>query len=394
MYEDNLVKEAVLPAITASSGLRSWAAVFSLTLGAFGFVSAEFLPVGVLPEIAQTFQVEPGRAGLMLSMPGILAALSGPAAILLPGRIDRRRLLQAVTALLVAACILNGCATSFNMILASRAMVGMGLGAFWAVALAVAGRMVSAESAHKAAGAVFAGVTAAMILGVPIGTYVSQVTSWRGAFAVAAAIGALAFAMQMLTLPKMQMNSTLHFSSLIRAAQNRDALKSMALIGLVIGAHFASYTFVTPIMRESGINGSAITAVLFAYGVAGFISNVCATYLVGRDLRRTLSVSIGLMFVPVCALPLSLASASMAIALVVCWGTAMGAIPLCLSLWNAQKLDGREDAASALFAFVTQVAIALGSSCGGVVVDTLGLHITFWAAAAMIGLAGLLLRSA
>lgn len=85
---------------------RAWLAVLSLALGSFASVTAEFLPVGVLPEVAETFGVSTGSASLMMTMPGVLAALSAPGVMILARRADRRRILL-LSAILLTACQLS-----------------------------------------------------------------------------------------------------------------------------------------------------------------------------------------------------------------------------------------------------------------------------------------------
>ncbi|MGK3135152.1 MFS transporter [uncultured Pantoea sp.] len=166
------------------TAFRTGIAVLSLTLGVFATVTAEFLPVGILPEVAAGFNNTEGQAGIMITVPGILAA----------GRADRRSVLWFISFLLGVAAW----APSFSILLISRAMVVLCLGAFWATALAVAGRLTTPEKAHNATATVFAGVTAAMIPGVQFGTFTAGLFSWRGSFISTGLDSAAAFLMQLL----------------------------------------------------------------------------------------------------------------------------------------------------------------------------------------------------
>lgn len=148
---------------------RSTPALASLGVGAFAQVTAEFLPVAALPEVAHSFSVTDGTAGLMMTLPGILAVLSAPGVLLLSGRTNRRAILLGLTTLLVLSTGVSTYAREFWVLFAGRAGLGVSLGGFWALSLAVASRLVEADRVPKAAAVVFGGVTAAMILGVPLG---------------------------------------------------------------------------------------------------------------------------------------------------------------------------------------------------------------------------------
>ncbi|WP_312706889.1 MFS transporter [Stenotrophomonas sp.] len=373
---------------------RSAVAVFSLGLGAFASVTAEFLPVGVLPEIAASFNISAGSAGLMMTLPGMLAAISAPAVMLAAGRHDRRSILLVLSGILVAACTVSATASSFPMMLIGRALVGVSLGAFWAMALAVASRLVSPENSQRAVAAVFAGVTVAMILGVPLGNLVASHYSWRGSFAAAGVIGLLAMMLQAAVLPRVPGTSALKFSDLLQAAGSRDARRSLAMIGLIFAAHFGAYTFLAPLLHQATIQQETITYVLFGYGIAGFLSTFVASHFVAKSVKYSLMTAKGLLLIPLALMPMLVMAPTLEVALVIAWGMSWGALPLCLSAWNQRASDGHVEAKSALFTFTGQVAIAFGSGAGGYIVDSAGVGATFWTAAAAVALSVVVLTKA
>lgn len=161
------------------------------------------MPVGLLSEIASTFNISAGHAGLMMIVPALLAAISAPSVMVLAQSIDRKKILLILSAILLCACVLSAWAPTFEVMLMGRALVGVSLGAFWAMGVAVAGRLVSKDDITKATATVFAGVSAAMIVGVPLGTLIGEMASWRAAFMGAAVLALIALAMQLITLPKL-----------------------------------------------------------------------------------------------------------------------------------------------------------------------------------------------
>src|SRR5712664_2943970 len=151
------------------STLRSWMSVVSVAIGAFAFVSTEFLPIGLLPQIARDLGVSPGTAGLMVTTPGVMAAISAPALMLGAGRIDRRLILLALSVLLLASNLVSAFAPNFGFMLLGRALLGACLGGFWTLALAASGRLVQEQHAAKATAMILTGVTFATVIGVPLG---------------------------------------------------------------------------------------------------------------------------------------------------------------------------------------------------------------------------------
>lgn len=373
------------------TAFRAWIAVLSLTLGVFATVTAEFLPVGILPEVAAGFGITEGQAGMMITVPGILAALAAPGVMLVAGRADRRSVLLFLSFLLLVSCGVAAWAPSFSVLLISRAMVGLCLGAFWATALAVAGRLTTPEKAHRATATVFAGVTAAMILGVPFGTFTAGLFSWRGAFTSTGLVSATAFLMQLIALPSLPAGKAMKLSGIADYLKLQTAKKSKALIFLIFGAHFATYTYLTPLLLQAGIGSATVTWILVGYGIAGFASNFVASAFIGRQLTATFTTVLVLLMVALATLP-QMTSWPVGITLMVMvWGLAWGAMPLCMNIWNQRASTGHEEASSAMFTFTIQVAIAAGSAAGGKLVDTLGLPAGYHIAAACVLLSALIL---
>lgn len=381
---------ALAPA--GSSSWRDWLSVFSVALGAFAFVTTEYLPVGVLPQIANTLGISDGEAGLMVTVPGIVAAVAAPAIMLGAGRMDRRQLLLLLTLLQVAANLVSAVAPSLAIMLVGRALLGVALGGFfWAVAIAVAGRLVSESNAAKATALIFAGITLATVFGVPFGTLLGDLFSWRVSFAVTAGLALLALIAQGLTLPSLPSRDGLQVRALLSFLARRNARRSMLLLALVVAAHFSAYTYIAPFLgREAGYSASAITSILLGFGLVGMLANFAMARGVARHLRLSLGAVIVLMVIAQLALPqLRGSSAAVALAVLV-WGVAYGSIPLGVSTWMQLTSPQLPEASSAMLVTMFQVAIASGSLFGGLMVDHQGVPSALWLGAG-IGVLGLAL---
>lgn len=114
-----------------STSTSQWLSVIAVAISAFAFVTAEFLPVGLLPQIAHDLGVSTGVAGLMVTTPGVLAAISAPMLIVSAGRMDRRYVFLLLTGMLLIANVLCAIAPNLPVMLAGRALLGAALGGFW-----------------------------------------------------------------------------------------------------------------------------------------------------------------------------------------------------------------------------------------------------------------------
>ncbi|MFD9910218.1 MFS transporter, partial [Streptomyces sp. NPDC059063] len=348
-------------------------AVVAVAAATFSVVTTEMLPVGLLTSLASGLGVSDGTAGLTVTLPGVVAAL---AALLLPVAVrhaDRRAVLCGLMLLLGAANLLSALAPNFAVLLGARIVVGLCIGGVWAVAASLAVRLVDAESVGRATAVIFSGIAVASVLGVPAGTFLGELTGWRWAFGAVAVLGFGVAALLRVVLPALPADEAVRlgaFGGLLRLPRLRVGLIAVAL--LVVG-HFAAYTYVRPVLeRVPDVGAGLISGLLLAYGVAGIVGNFLGGTFAARDPRRALLViSAGLGGV---VLLMGTAGNSLvaSVVLLVAWGLAYGGVSVSSQNWVMAAAPHAREAASALFAGVFNVAIALGALVGGRVADGVG----------------------
>jgi predicted MFS family arabinose efflux permease len=372
---------------TASTTLRQWLAVIAVAVSAFAFVTAEFLPVGLLPQIAHDLGVSTGVAGLMVTTPGVMAAIFAPTLILSAGRMDRRIVFLLLTAVLLVANIVSALAANLAVMLVGRALLGAALGGFWTLATAAAPRLVQGKDAARATAIILAGVTCATVIGVPLGTFIASFASWRLSFAATAGLVAVALLAQALLVPSLPSASALKLADFTTLLRRPHARLSLLMVAFVFGAHFSTYTYIAPLL-EHDFSLSAITLLLFGFGLIGFFSNALMSMVISDHLKKSVAVMILLLLVAISSMLLLEHSTIGETAGMLLWGVAFGAMPLCFSVWIQRGTADLPEAGSAMFVSIIQVAIAAGSAAGGTIVDRAGVHADFalGLALAMLGL--------
>ncbi|MFM0346297.1 MFS transporter [Paraburkholderia sp. RL17-347-BIC-D] len=392
LIEDNLPASTASLDDGASSSLRSWLAVMAVAIGAFAFVTTEFLPVGLLPRVAADLGVLPGTAGLMVTVPGVIAAISAPGLMLVAGRMDRRRVFLLLTALLLASNLISAFAPNFLCMLLGRALLGAALGGFWTLATAASGRLVKPKDSARAMATILTGVTCATVIGVPLGTFIASFASWRVSFMATGVLVAVALIAQFFFVPSLPSTAALRLRDLVALLRQPHPRRSMLMVALAFGAHFSSYTYITPfLLRNANLDMSTITWLLLGFGIIGFFSNFAVSSTVTRNLKVSVGAMVSLLMFALVLLPLLQHSTIGVVALVLAWGISFGALPLCFSIWIQRATPDSPEAGSALFVSIIQVAIALGSLVGGVVVDHVGISadFLFGSGLALLGLAAL-----
>lgn len=367
--------------------LRQWLAVLAVAVSAFAFVTAEFLPVGLLPQIAHDLGVSAGVAGLMVTTPGVMAAIFAPTLLVGAGRMDRRYVFLLLTAVLFVSNVVCAMAPGFSTMLVGRALLGAALGGFWTLATAAAPRLVQGKDAAKATAIILTGVTFATVIGVPLGIFIASFASWRLSFAATAGLVAVALAAQALLVPRLPSASGLRIGDFRALLARPHARLSMIMVAFAFGAHFSTYTYIAPLLeRDFSLN--AITLLLLGFGVIGFFSNALMSMFVAKHLVKSVAAMILLLLGAIMSmLLLGHSHVGESVAMLI-WGVAFGALPLCFSVWIQRGTADYPEAGSAMFVSIIQVAIATGSAVGGAIVDRAGVEIDFMLGAglAVLGL--------
>ncbi|MDJ1136126.1 MFS transporter [Streptomyces iconiensis] len=353
------------------SPLHGWLAVTATTLGIFSLVTTEILPIGLLTPIGNTFSLSDGTAGLTMTLPGILAAVAAPTVTMATARIDRRHMLCALMLLLALADLLAAAAPGYGLMLVSRALVGVVIGAFWSIGAGIAPRLVPAEQVGKATAVIFSAVPLGSVLGVPAGTFLGNLAGWRVAFVAMGVLTLLVLAALLALLPPLPPRRVTRLAVLRDMLGSRQVRVGLAATFLIVTAHFGAYTYVTPFLQDVTHAGpQLVTVILLAYGAAGIAGNFLAGARARRAPRRTFSAAALLLAAATLLLPLAGTGPSGALALLLLWGLAYGAVPVCSQTWFVTAAPHAPEAASVLFTSSFQATIALGALAGGLVADT------------------------
>ena len=181
-----------------------WLAVFSLALGVFGLVTAEFLPASLLTAMASDLRVSEGAAGQSVTATALVAAIAAPALPLLVRRLDRRWVMFAFSAMLLVSNLLAVLARDLTVLLVARVVLGVALGGFWAMAAPLAMRLVPQALFPRAMSLILTGVSVATVCAAPIGAWMGATWGWRSAFVAAGVIALVTLLVQVLTLPALR----------------------------------------------------------------------------------------------------------------------------------------------------------------------------------------------
>jgi predicted MFS family arabinose efflux permease len=365
--------DADVSPITKAPTATAWAAVVSLMLGAFSQVTAEFLPASLLTPIAADLGVSVGAAGQVVTATSLVGIVAGLATAIVTRAMDRRVVLWSLTVLLIVSNLLSATASNLTILLLARALLGISLSGFWAMATATAMRLVPADALPRAISLIFSGVSIATVSAAPIGAYLGDLWGWRNVFLLAAVVGAVVLVFQVLTLPRLPPLTSPDLRTLFVLMRRPSVRLVMIAIAISISGHFAGFTYVRHFLEQvPKLPVTTISLVLLAYGVGGFFGNFAGGALVVRSAK--VAIVTGSAAIAVLALVLVVFGGSGLVSgiAVGLWGFAFGVLPVGFQTWMVRVASDEAESAGGLLVSAFQVAITVGAVVGGILVDGFG----------------------
>lgn len=370
----------------------AWMAVFSLAMGVFGLLTAEYLPASLLTPMAAELGVSEALAGQAVTVTAVAALFSG---LLLPGLtrgIDRRVVLLCFSVLMIASNLLVAFSSSLIVLLVMRILLGIALGGFWSMAAAVAMRLVPPTLLPRALSIIFSGIAVGTVVAVPLGSYLGGLYGWRSAFVAAAAVGVVTLVFQLFTLPPLAPRRPAHLRTVLEVLLRPGIAVGMLACVLVHTGHFALFTYIRPFLEStSGVGAERLALMLLGFGAANFVGTLLAGWLLEKSPRGTMVLMPALVGVAALALVWLPASVPGQVVLLALWGMAFGGVPVAWSNWVARAVPDQAESAGGMVVASVQSAIAAGAAAGGAMFSFSGIDGVFVAAGILMLLAALLI---
>ena len=369
-----------------------WGGVYAMTLCVFALIASEFMPVSLLTPLADDLRVSQGLAGQGLAISGAFAVLASLSISWIAGAINRKTLLLALTGLMAVSGTVVALAPNYLIYMAGRALIGVVIGGFWSMSAATAMRLVPAAQVPRALAVFNSGNALAMVVAAPLGSYLGSVIGWRGAFFCLVPVALIALVWQWISLPSMPTQQrSAGAGQVFKLLKNRTVALGMAASGLFFMGQCALFTYLRPFLETvTQVNVPTLSLVLLTIGIAGFFGTTLIGGVLKRSLYGTLMTASLLMAVIALALIPAGTWVFPVAVLLGLWGFIATAAPVGWWSWIAHALPQQAEAGGGLMVAIVQLAIAVGSTVGGVLFDTLGYQSTFIAGAVLLMLAALM----
>lgn len=361
---------------------------YAIALGVFGITNTEFGIVGILPKIAEHFQISVSQAGMLVSMFALIIAIFGPFMTLLLSGINRKWVLISVLIVFTIANVFSAFAPSYEALMIFRLLPAFLHPVYFSVAFAAAASSVPKEQSSIAVGKVFTGLTIGMVLGVPITAFIGDQFSLEIAFLFSAVINAIALIGIVIFIPTLPVETKLSFGKQLTVLKKPQLWLNIATACLFLASLYSVYSYFAEYLQAvTGMNGKVVSIMLILFGASGIVGNIqTATYLSKNMLKTTIlyPFALGIIYLLVYymgsyAIPMIL--------IILLWGAVFTGGLIVSQTWLTSEASEAPEFANSLFVSFANLGVTIGTTSGGWFISQIGVHSITWSGIAFLLLA-------
>ena len=375
------------------NAVPAWGAVTALSMCVALLIASEFMPISLLTPMAADLGVSAGRTGQAISISGLFAVAASLLVTTLAGSLDRKWVMAMLAAAMLVSLILVAAAPNFAVLIIGRAVLGICVGGFWALATSVIMRLVPTADVPRALAIMYGGQAIAAAFAAPLGSYLGGLFGWREVFWALTPLVGLNLAWFVFALPSLPAGQRQDFGVMFGLLKRRHFLTGLAAAMLSWGSAFTMFTYLRPFLeRVTGADVQLLSILLLVLGCAGFIGTWGAGRFVKGDVASLLRMPALIMGTSTLVLLLvggSVLATALSLAV---WGAMNTAMSVIWMTWLSQNADDAPEAAGGLMVAVIQTSILLGAMVGGLLLDQFSITATFLASvllsAVAVALAG------
>jgi predicted MFS family arabinose efflux permease len=357
--------------------------LLALACGAFITVLTECIVAGLLPAMSRDLGIGEALVGQLTTVYALGSMLTAIPMVKLTSHLPRRPLLIAAILGFALANSVMAWTDAYALMLASRFLGGVAAGLLWALLAGYASRMVAPQLQGRAIAVAMVGTPLAMSIGIPAGTWLSQLIGWRWVFGLMSILSVALAGWSRATLPPVP-GVPAQQSGSLREVLARPGLAAVyAVMLLAVLAHNVLYTYIAPFVALSGSQG-ALDRLLLLFGVSSVISIAVTGALIDRWMRALVALGMGLFLLAAVAMALWPASPLVLVASVAIWGLGFGGAATLIQTAVARRSGEQQDLGQSLVVVGWNLAIAGGGVAGGVMLKAAGAATLPWALVALL----------
>ncbi|MED1793634.1 MFS transporter [Brevibacillus nitrificans] len=360
--------------------MKSTWKVYVLALISFLVGTSNYIISGILDRIAETLGTSVAAAGQLITVYSLAYAVGTPILMALTAKMDRRKLLLYSLGLFIAANLLTFILSGFGFFIAARIVTALGAGVVTVNALSIAAKIAPPGKQASAIANVTMGITASLIIGVPLGRMVASAFGWKAVFLAIAIVGGLAMLVIATVIPRMQGDKPVPLIKQFALLKKPQVLVALAITFFWLGGYSLAYTYLSPFLLEvTHLHESLISAALFVFGVASLIGSKVGGYSADkRGIKYTLVSGMVLHVISLILLSLVGQSVIAVFAILILWSFAAWSSAPAQQFNLVSLVPESSGVMLSLNSSMMQLAMAVGAGIGGLIVNRVSLASITW----------------
>ncbi|QTL51152.1 MULTISPECIES: MFS transporter [Priestia] len=347
--------------------------ILILTVGVFGIINTEMGVIGILPAIAEHFDISVSKAGWLVSAFALTVALCGPTMPLLFSKINRKTVMLLVLGIFLVGNIVSLFATNFTVALIARVIPAIFHPIYFSAAFTIAANTVKKEESPKAVAKVLMGVSAGMVLGVPIASFLASSVSLQTAMLFFAIVNALTFMATLLHFPSMPVKESLSYGAQVSVLRKKITWLSIGTVVLINSAIFGVYSYLAEYLKTvTELSPTIISLILVVFGLSNIIGNIVAGKLLTKDVIKPVVSYPFLLGIVYIILFLTGQFTVPMVIITLVWGIFAGIGNNINQYWITSAAPEAPDFANGLFVTSANIGTTVGTAVGGVFISQLG----------------------
>ncbi|MEW4100237.1 MFS transporter [Bacillus altitudinis] len=369
--------------------MKNKAVVYLLALAAFLIGTIEYIITGIIQMVAHDLHVTTSTAGLLVTSLALSAAIGAPIVIALTINMDRRKILTWMLIIFILSNFITSISHSFEMVMITRILQGISGGTAIVVAMAVATRLVEREKRGTAIGIILMGLSSSLVLGVPIGTFLSSMIGWKALFAAIGVITLIPLIVVYRRIPSMKEQEPVTLRMQLSILKDKRILLAVAVTLFYVGGYSTLFTYLTPFLQASAnLSITEISGILLLAGICSFLgSSLGGMAADKKGPIFTIFSGIILQIMMLMLLAFVTGNLVVVVAVIMIWMIATWSTSPAQQLYLVTLVPKSPDIALSVNTSFIQFGFALGSGLGGIVLSgTSILHLS-WISAGTVLLA-------
>ncbi|MBR0591960.1 MFS transporter [Bacillus pumilus] len=369
--------------------MKNKTVVYLLALAAFLIGTIEYIITGIIQMVADDLHVTTSAAGLLVTSLALSAAIGAPIVIALTINIDRKKILSWMLIIFILSNFITSVSHSFEMVMMTRILQGISGGTAIVVAMAVATRLVEREKRGTAIGIILMGLSSSLVLGVPIGTFLSSMIGWKALFAAIGLITLIPLIVVYRRIPSMKEQEPVTLRMQLSILKDKRILLAVAVTLFYVGGYATLFTYLTPFLQASAnLSITEISGILLLAGICSFLgSSLGGMAADKKGPIFTIFSGITLQIIMLMLLSFVTGNLVVMVAVIMIWMIATWSTSPAQQLYLVTLVPKSPDIALSVNTSFIQFGFALGSGVGGIVISETSILNLSWISAGTVFLA-------